>query len=127
MQGGALPGESRMLVRRLYAVGRLLAVVSRLSLPSTAQAQTVTLRSPVATHDDLAVVLEQGSRLERERRWAEALSHYEDALRQHPQRPDLQQRVSLARAHYEVCRRYNDQSYTTRADDADRARRSGDL
>jgi hypothetical protein len=33
--------------------------------------------------------LETGSRLERERRWAEALSHYEDALRQHPQRPDL--------------------------------------
>ena len=39
-------------------------------------------------------VLELGTRLERERRWAEALSHYEDALRQHPQRPDLQQRVS---------------------------------
>ena len=54
-----------------------------------------------------------GSRLERERRWAEALSHYEDALRQHPQRPDLQQRVSLARAHYEVCRRYNDPSFAT--------------
>jgi carboxyl-terminal processing protease len=100
-----------MLVRRLYAVGRLLAVCIALSA-ATARGQTVTLAQPVATHDDLAVVLEQGSRLERERRWAEALSHYEDALRQHPQRPDLQQRVSVARAHYEVCRRYNDPSYT---------------
>jgi carboxyl-terminal processing protease len=80
---------------------------------SIARGQSVTLSQPVATHDDLAVVLEAGSKLERERRWAEALSHYEDALKQHPQRPDLQQRVSLARAHYEVCRRYNDQSYNT--------------
>ncbi len=101
-----------MLVRRLFAIGRLLAVCLVLSA-SLAKAQTVTLSQPVATHDDLAVVLETGSRLEQERRWAEALSHYEDALRQHPQRPDLQQRVSLARAHYEVCRRYNDQSYNT--------------
>src|SRR5262245_42859610 len=100
-----------MLVRRLYAIGRLLAVCLVLAA-ATARGQTVTLAQPVATYDDLAVVLEQGSRLERERRWAEALSHYEDALKQHPQRPDLQQRVSLARAHYEVCRRYNDQSYT---------------
>jgi len=101
-----------MLVRRLSAIGRLLAVCFALST-SLAAAQSVTLSQPVATHDDLAVVLEMGTRLERERRWAEALTHYEDALRQHPQRPDLQQRVSMARAHYEVCRRYNDQSYNT--------------
>jgi carboxyl-terminal processing protease len=99
-----------MLVRRLSALGRLLAVCLVLAA-STARAQTVTLAQPIATHDDLAVVLEKGSQLERERRWAEALSHYEDALRQHPSRPDLQMRVSIARAHYEVCRRYNDQSY----------------
>src|SRR4051794_14095692 len=99
-----------MLVRRLFAIGRLLAVCLFLST-SVARAQSVTLAQPIATHDDLAVVLEKGSQLERERRWAEALSHYEDALRQHPSRPDLQMRVSVARAHYEVCRRYNDPSY----------------
>jgi len=101
-----------MLVRRLYAVGRLLAVCLVLFV-GTAHAQSVTLAEPVASHDDLASVLELGTRLERERRWAEALSHYEDALRQHPSRPDLQQRVSVARAHYEVCRRYNDPSFAT--------------
>jgi carboxyl-terminal processing protease len=106
----AYPGESRMLVRSLLAAGRLLAVCLVLAT-NVARAQVVTLAEPVVTHDDLAVVLEQGSRLERERRWAEALSHYEDALRLHPQRPDLQQRVSVARAHYEVCRRHNDPSY----------------
>ena len=101
-----------MLVRRLYAVGRALALGLALTT-SLARAQVVTLAEPVATHDDLAVVLEMGTRLERERRWAEALSHYEDALKQHPNRPDLQQRVTVARAHYEVCRRYNDPSFAT--------------
>src|SRR5262245_31364274 len=99
-----------MLVTMLSALRWLLAVCLVLAA-STARAQTVTLAQPIATHDDLAVVLEKGSQLERERRWAEALSHYEDALRQHPTRPDLQMRVGIARAHYEVCRRYNDQSY----------------
>ena len=60
-----------------------------------------------------AAVFQKGSQLERERRWAEALSHYEDALRQHPERNELQQRVTIARAHYEVCRRYNDPSFAT--------------
>jgi carboxyl-terminal processing protease len=101
-----------MLVRRLYAVCRLLAVCLVFAA-APARAQTVTLAEPVVAHDELAAVLAEGARLERERRWAEALSHYEDALRQHPQRPDLQQRVTVARAHYEVCRRYNDQSFTT--------------
>ncbi len=102
-----------MSVRRLNPIARLFAVFCLVLAAGSARAQTVTLSQPVATRDDLAVVLENGSRLERERRWAEALSHYEDALRLHPQRPELQQRVSLARAHYEVCRRYNDQSYNT--------------
>jgi carboxyl-terminal processing protease len=101
-----------MLVRRLSAVGRLLAACLVLAA-ATARAQNVTLAQPVAAHDELADVFVQGTRLERERRWAEALSYYEDALRQHPTRPELQKRVSVARAHYEVCRRYNDHSFTT--------------
>lgn len=112
----ALLGESRMLGRRLSAVALALAFWLAIptwfgSIAALVRAQVVTLAQPVASHDDLAVVLEQGTRLERERRWAEALSHYEDALKQHPSRPDLVQRVSVARAHYEVCRRYNDASF----------------
>src|SRR5687767_13745895 len=106
-----------MLVRRLNAVGPLLAVCLAVSaftaLPQVVTAQVVTLAEPIVTHDPIAVVIDEGARLERERRWAEALSHYEDALRLHPERAELQQRVSVARAHYEVCRRYNDQSFAT--------------
>src|SRR5438874_8547032 len=98
-----------MLVRR-FSVHSCLAVVCLVLSATLATAQT-NLDQPLPVLDDLAVVMEQGALLERERRWAEALSHYEDALRQHPDRPLLQQRVSEARAHYDVCRRYTDQSY----------------
>jgi carboxyl-terminal processing protease len=97
-------------VRRLACLAVLLAA-ALVSCP-VARAQVVTLAEPVPVTDDLAVVFEQGTRLERERRWAEALSHYEDALRQHPTRPELQQRVQLARAHFDVARRYGDHTYT---------------
>lgn len=101
--------KSRSL-RRL-AIGWLTILC--IAVTSAVQAQTVTLAQPVAVTDDLASVIEKGSRLERERRWAEALSHYEAALRQHPSRSELQERVSLARAHYDVARRYGDASFTT--------------
>jgi carboxyl-terminal processing protease len=88
-----------------------LALAS-IALPTSARAQTVTLADPVPATDDLATVFEKGSRLERERRWAEALNHYEEALRLHPSRSELQQRVQVTRAHYDVVRRYGDTTYT---------------
>jgi len=101
-----------MLVRRFHAVARLLAVCLVLAV-TTAQAQIVTLAEPVAAPDALAEVISRGSQLELDRKWAEALSYYEEALRQHPQQVKLQERVANTRAHYEVCRRYNDPSYNT--------------
>jgi carboxyl-terminal processing protease len=65
---------------------------------------------------DLAVVLERGTQLERQRRWAEALTHYEEALRLHPQRTDLSERLYVARRHYDVCRRYADTTFTAMVD-----------
>jgi carboxyl-terminal processing protease len=81
-----------------------------------AHAQVVTLAEPVPATDDLATVLEAGSRLESERKWAEALSHYEEALRLHPERTDLRERLTLSRAHFDVVRRYGDASYTQALD-----------
>jgi len=80
-------------------------------LAGSARAQTVTLAQPVPATDDLAVVVENGARLERDRRWAEALTHWEDAFKQHPDRKDFQEKAIFCRAHYDVCRRYGDQTY----------------
>ena len=66
--------------------------------------------------DDLAIVLERGAQLEQQRRWAEALNHYEEALRKHPHRTDLSQRLQQARTHYDVCRRYADSTFTAMVD-----------
>jgi len=90
---------------------RALLLVLALTALVPAGGQTIRLAEPPPTADNLASVLEQGARLERERRWAEALSHYEEALRRHPERADLRERVALARAHYEVCRRYSDPAF----------------
>lgn len=70
----------------------------------------------VEAADDLAKVFELGARLERERRWADALSHYEDANRLHPGQPDILKKLTLARAHYDVCRRYSDSSFIAAID-----------
>jgi len=94
----------------------LAALVAMQANAPLARAQGVELAAPVAVADDLATVFEKGSRLEGERKWAEALSFYEEALRQHPARIDLQQRVSLSRAHYDVTRRYGDTSFTSAVD-----------
>src|SRR6185437_5709780 len=56
-------------------------------------------------------LLERGQTLEGERRWGEALTFYEDALRKFPHDPAIEQRLSATRAHYEIGRRYSDPSY----------------
>lgn len=60
---------------------------------------------------DLSDWVRRGQVLEGQRRWAEALSHYEEALRQFPGDEDLQRRFDSARLHYDLGRRYHDASF----------------
>jgi carboxyl-terminal processing protease len=57
---------------------------------------------------DPVAILERGRELERDRRWAEALNHYEQAVRSNPSHRELTDRLSLAKAHFDVERRYTD-------------------
>jgi carboxyl-terminal processing protease len=64
--------------------------------------------------DQLAEVrtrLDHGQQLEAQRRWGEALTVYEEALREHPGVPDLEQRFQTAKIHYDLGRRYSDGSF----------------
>jgi carboxyl-terminal processing protease len=56
-------------------------------------------------------VLEQGQQLENQRRWGEALSLYEEYLRELPGETDLEARFRTAKIHYDLGRRYHDQSF----------------
>jgi len=98
---------------RLTILAALLAFLLPIAAPTTpADAQ---VRIPVEARFDEAdvrAVLDKGTQLERNRRWGEALTHYEDALRSYPGRVDIEHRLSLARIHFDLSRRYADRSFT---------------
>ena len=63
---------------------------------------------PVA---ETSSALDRGIQLEEQRRWGEALTHYEDASRRFPEDAQLKNRVIVARLHFDLGRRYTDRSY----------------
>lgn len=104
------------------AVGRrvgmwlLAPVLLALVMGGVAEAQVsrtapVTEAAPAASVQSLAVVLDKGRQLEAGNRWGEALSHYEEALRQFRGNEMLEQRHDMAKLHYSVERRYHDHSF----------------
>ncbi len=60
---------------------------------------------------EIRELLLEGRRLEREERWNEALTHYENASRRFPSEGDFEQRFEFARMHFELGRRYADASF----------------
>lgn len=87
----------------------LLALAIGLSAasPLFAQVRFVGEALPTAVSE----TLQKGQTLELERRWGEALSHYEEAVRIYPNERALQERLDLARIHYDLGRRYNDLTF----------------
>jgi carboxyl-terminal processing protease len=55
--------------------------------------------------------LRRGQQMELDRRWGDALTYYEDALRQYPGDNNLQHRFDAARLHYDLQRRCLDRSF----------------
>lgn len=60
---------------------------------------------------DLNSVYRHGQKLEKSQQWGDALSYYEDALKESPQDGQLRQRHDSAKMHYDLGRRYADQSF----------------
>jgi carboxyl-terminal processing protease len=56
-------------------------------------------------------VLDKGRELEEQRSWGEAVSHYEEAVREFPREQRLLQRLTRARLYFDVERRSTDESY----------------
>jgi carboxyl-terminal processing protease len=75
-----------------------------------AETAQVKIKLPVSTAE-LETVLTQGRELETQRRWSEAVSLYEEATRKIPGQPALEERLDLAKIHYDVARRYADTSF----------------
>jgi carboxyl-terminal processing protease len=88
-----------------------------LAAPSLARAQQVLIPAAAleGQHVEIAAevqeVLARGQVLESERKWGEALGVYEDALREHPELAALEHRVTVARMHLDLARRYSDATF----------------
>ena len=78
--------------------------------PSTFAQQNVAVASPTSPQT-LDEWIYSGKELEREGRWGEALSHYQQALKFIPDDPQIKTRRSIARIHFDLGRRYSDSNY----------------
>lgn len=98
-----------VLVRLCAPVWLLLCTYALNPLSAAERAASVT---PAASADQLAQdSLERGKLLEDERRWGEALSIYEEALRLAPQHEQLHRRHDVVKLRYDVSRRYGTPSF----------------
>lgn len=89
----------------------MVAATAALVAPQSLFAQ-VEFGPAGASADQVDGILQRGQALEKERRWGEALTHYEEALRQHPNESRLEQKFTSSKLHYDLTRRYSDQSFT---------------
>lgn len=78
---------------------------------SNREVPAVSVSASTPVMPDLAEVLRAGQQMEMERRWSEALSHYEEAIRRFPDDRTLESHFASARLHYDLGRRYADQSF----------------
>ncbi len=95
----------------LSCIAALCLAALALLIASPAVAQPATTISIPSQSPEIADLLRQGRELETERRWGEATSHYESAVRQFPHDASLKRRFDLTRSHYDVNRRYADRSF----------------
>ena len=98
--------------RTVFPVGSLLlgTVLAILSLGIPAVAQTASDVGDVKI--EAAELLRQGRQLEVKCRWGDALTHYESAVRQFPHEASFRRRFDFARLHYDLGRRYDDQTFS---------------
>ncbi|MFT5525803.1 MAG: hypothetical protein ACI9HK_003773, partial [Pirellulaceae bacterium] len=68
---------------------------------------------PEATQDESGIkkAVLDGENLERKNLWADAIIHYEEALRSYPNRREIDDRMTRAKIHFDIERRYGDSSF----------------
>ncbi|MEM6799097.1 MAG: S41 family peptidase [Planctomycetota bacterium] len=115
-----MPLRAFLLRRLLLLVAAALVLFSSAAAPAQQSAPATPPPSPAGEQvriapesmpQALARVLARGGELEAQQRWADALSLYEEAVREHPSEPQLQRRFEVARLHFGIERRYSDASF----------------
>lgn len=117
-------------ITRVIRITCSLALASMLSPVATAQQteqplvapqplQSVTsarsLSEQASIDQAITETIATGASLERDRKWNEAIRHYEKATRDFPDSRQVYQRLIICRLHYDVNRRYGDVSFVNSA------------
>ncbi len=107
--------------RFLCSLSLLLALTSLATSTAAQSYSTVSSQQASATPqfaaaasaqpDAISQLIDKGRSLETSGRWAEALTHFEEALRAHPEDASLVGHFDLARLHYSLEQRYDDRSF----------------
>lgn len=94
-----------------FILATLAALLLLGFVPVRALAQVRIPTEALSDETGIQQVFQRGNDLESQRRWGEALAYYETAVKDYPDRRDLWDRLTLARIHYDVCRRYQDATF----------------
>ncbi len=105
-----VPGRPVASRSRQGLMWLFFAVIGFAQIDARAEIATPAMASknPIQSEQD---ALDQGIELENEKSWADAVRHYETESRLHPESKSLYQRLLISRLHYDVNRRYQDQSF----------------
>ena len=106
----------RMSMRPVFSFALSLAWVV-LGLPSHGQDLPRSQETANSPQLRIESALEHGNRLAGEKKWGEALSHFEGAVRLHPGNRQLEESMHTARAHFDLARRYSDSNFLSDLDD----------
>ena len=98
------------VVFRSITLSVAVALVAAWSPLDKASAQVVAEAAPIVLDGESAAI-EKGLELERARLWSDSVRHYESESRNHPNSTALYQRLVISRLHYDVNRRYQDESF----------------
>lgn len=104
----------RLAARRgnsLLVTATLLSLIFGGNVSAQVSRNEPVTSTPAVSNTAISSVLDKGRQLEATNRWGEALSHYEEALREYRGNETIEQRHDLAKLHYSVERRYHDRSF----------------
>ncbi len=97
---------------RWLMLASLLFFLSPMTLSAQTPGVSLSAQPEIsASLDSADQLIQQGQQLENEGRWADALNLYQGAIKSHPKNQNLVERRTIARIHYDLERRYSDQSF----------------
>ena len=103
--------SSSISSRHLLILLSVSVFVSPLSTIARGQSQVLIPDEPPVAIETASDLLSSGKELEKQNRWLDAFSHYEEALRSYPGNDQLDTRHTLAEIHCDLERRYADTSF----------------